>query len=174
AAAFKGADNKTSSVAVAIELDGSPLKFTPQNGLFVDALEISLYGVNPDGKPAGGMRSTLNLNLRPETYQRVRTDGLRLNPRVPLPPGRYQLRIGTRDSEIAGTVFYDMEVPDFTKDPLMMSGLLISAPSADQSPTPQPDPVPAKLLPGPATSRRDFPRSDTLWILAELYDKTNA
>src|SRR5581483_10502218 len=61
AAAFKGADNKTSSVAVAIELDGSPLKFTPQNGLFVDALEISLYGVNPDGKPAGGMRSTLNL-----------------------------------------------------------------------------------------------------------------
>ena len=43
-------------------------------------------------------------------------------------PGRYQLRIGARNpvSGKTGTVFYDVLVPDFSKEPLMMSGLLLS------------------------------------------------
>ena len=51
-----------------------------------------------------------------------------------------------------GTVFYDVVVPDFSKDPLMMSGLLLSSLPGRTSPdvlTPQRDPVAEKLLGAP-------------------------
>jgi hypothetical protein len=71
-------------------------------------------------------------------------------------------------------VFYDLQVPDFTKDPLMMSGLLLTAPSSERSlaALPDEDPAVAKILPGAATSRREFARTDTLFLLAEVYDNT--
>jgi len=71
-------------------------------------------------------------------------------------------------------VFYDLQVPDFSKDPLMMSGLLLSAPSAEQAPTPQKDAVVEKLLPGSSTGRREFLRSDTISLLTELYDNSSS
>ena len=63
------------------------------------------------------MRTALDLTLRPETYERVKQHGLRANPRVELPPGRYQLRVGVREGGAGemGTVFYDLDVPDFTR-----------------------------------------------------------
>jgi hypothetical protein len=69
-----------------------------------------------------------------------------------------------------GSVFYDLEVPDFRKEPLTISGLLLTAPSSGGAMTALPDPAAATLLPGPATSRRSFLRSDTLTVFAEIYD----
>lgn len=114
----------------------------------------------------------MTLTLRPETYQRVKDGGLRVNPRITLAPGRYQVRVGARETGggALGAVFYDLQVPDFSKDPLMLSGLLLTAPSSEQVPTAQSDPSLAKLLPGAPTSRREFLRSDTLSLLAEIYD----
>jgi hypothetical protein len=65
-------------------------------------------------------------------------------------------------------------VPDFKKEPLMMSGLLLTASSAHNAMTAQADPATDKVLPGPATSRRAFLASDTLTVFAELYDNMNA
>ena len=56
----------------------------------------------------------------------------------------------------------------------MLSGVLLSAPSTDQTPTAQKDAVVEKVLPGAATSRRDFLRSDTLSLLAEIYDNSSS
>jgi len=67
-------------------------------------------------------------------------------------------------------VFYDLLVPDFQKDPLMLSGVLITAASAQTAMTAMADPAAPKLLPGPAISRRIFTRNDTLTIFAEIYD----
>ncbi len=176
AAPFKNT-GKEASVALAIEIDGTPLKFTPaQNGLVTDNIEVSFFGLNAEGKARQGVRSEAALTLRPETFQRVRANGFRLNSRIPLAPGRYQLRIGARETGAGatGTVFYDLTVPDFEKDPLMISGLLLSAPSADQTPTAQADPAVAKLLPGAPTSRREFVRSDVLTLLSELYDNSDS
>ncbi len=49
-----------------------------------------------------------------------RQHGLRANSRVELPPGRYQVRVGVRESGAGemGTVFYDLDVPDFGREPL--------------------------------------------------------
>ena len=178
AAPFKGATTKDASIALAIEIDGGRLHFTPQsnNTQFTDKLELSFYGINEQAKAQPGVRSEVDLTLKPETYQRVTLVGLRMNPRITLPPGRYQLRVGVRETGagLFGTVFYDLQVPDFTKDPLMMSGLLITSASAPVVPTPQADTVVAKILPGPATSRREFAPSDTLAVYAEIYDNISS
>lgn len=167
-------NQKEASVALAIELDGERLQFAPQeNGAaFANNLELSFFGINQDGRAQRATRSELNLTLRPETYKRVKASGLRANPRILLEPGRYQIRIGARDSVASqvGTVFYDLQVPDFRKDPLMMSGVLLTAASAQDALTAQPDPGAPTLLPGPATSRRAFLSRDTLTVFAEIYD----
>jgi hypothetical protein len=73
-----------------------------------------------------------------------------------------------------GTVFYDLEVPDFRKDPLMLSGVLITASSAQTALTAMPDPAAPRLLPAPAVSRRTFARDDTLTVFAEIYDNSTS
>jgi hypothetical protein len=172
AAAFKNTP-KEASVALAIEIDGERLQFTEQpNGVRANKLELSFYGISDQGKASRGIRTEVDLTLRPETFQRLKAEGLRVNPRITLAPGRYQVRIGTREAVggQTGSVFYDLEVPDFRKERLMMSGLLVTAASVQQTITVQPDPVVAKLLPAPATSRREFRQNDTLAVYAEVYD----
>ena len=72
-------------------------------------------------------------------------------------------------------MFYDLEVPDFRKERLMVGGLLMTTPSVQQTPSIQPDPnVSNKLLPAPATSRREFPRSDVLALYTEIYDNDSS
>ena len=94
---FKGAA-KEASVALIVELQGAELEFAPQpNGLLADTIELSYFGLNDDGRAQRGTRSALNLAIRPDTYQRVKATGIRLNARTPLVTGRYQLRIGARD-----------------------------------------------------------------------------
>lgn len=172
AAPFKGA-GRNASVALAIEIDASRVQFAPpaNNGVFSNTVELSLYGINQQGKPLQGMRTALDLTLRPDTHTRVKQYGLRANPRIELPPGRYQLRIGVRESGAGemGTVFHDVDVPDFTREPLSMSGLLVSAPSAQRVMTVQPDETVSKVLPGAPTTRRTFTTSDALALYAEIY-----
>jgi VWFA-related protein len=168
---------KEASVALTVELDGSQLQFAQQpNSLFADALEVSFFALNDEGKPQRGTRMALNLAVRPDTYQRMKSLGLRVNSRTPLAPGRYQLRFGARDplSSRIGTVFYDVTVPDFTKDPLMMTGLLLSSTSAPEVLTAQHDTVAEKLLGAPPTSRREFARNETLALTTEIYDNMPA
>ena len=174
ASVFKTA-TKENAVALTIEIDGAPLHFESRNNgtMFADKVELSYFGLNEQGKSLQGERHEFELTLRPDTYQRARQAGLRVNERFPLAPGRYQLRIGVREAgaEALGTVFYDLQVPDFTNDLLSMSGMLLTAATSPGVPTLMSDNVmSADLLPGPATSRRTFVEGDELALFAELYD----
>ncbi len=166
AAPFRNRDNEA-SVALAIEVDGNRLPFSPPG-----KLEVSFYSVNDQGRSGAGVRKEIDLALKPDTVARVKTHGIRLNPRIALAPGRYQLRFGARESSGGqnGSVFYDLIVPDFRKEELAMSGLLLTSVAAQQTPTAEPDPQASKQLPGAVTSRRDFPVGDTLAVYAEVYD----
>ena len=177
AAPFKNTP-KEASVALAIEFDASKLPFTPPNekGLFSNKLELSFFSLSDQAKALAGTRTVLDLDLRPETRERVQRHGFRINPRINLPPGRYQVRIGAREnvSGQMGTVFYDLEVPDFRKEKLMIGGLLVASAMGQQAPSIQQDPVVAKVLPGAATSKRAFKQGDLLAIYTELYDNNSA
>jgi VWFA-related protein len=173
---FRGT-TKEASVALTVELDGAALELAPQaNGLFADTLEVSFFALDEDARAQRGTRAALNLAIRPDTYQRVKALGVRLNSRTAMAAGRYQLRVGARNpvSGKTGTVFYDVIVPDFSKDPLMMSGLQLSSLAGTPSDllTPQRDPVSEKLLGAPPTSRRAFDQAETLGWMTEIYDNS--
>jgi VWFA-related protein len=176
AAPFKHTQ-KEASVALTIEFDGEPFPFaTSDDGaLATNMIELSFFGINQDGRAQRSTRSQFNLTLRPESLKRVKTGGLRVIPRMTLEPGRYQIRVGARESvgSRVGTVFYDLQVPDFRKDPLMLSGLLITAASAQAAMTAMADPDAPKLLPGHATGRRTFVQNDTMTVFAEIYDNSS-
>jgi VWFA-related protein len=173
AAPFKNTQREA-SVALAIEIDGDRLPYSAPNekGLVANKIELSFYGVNDLGKALGGTRTELDLTLRPETRERVKSNGVRINPRISLPPGRYHLRIGAREAlgGLTGSVFYDLEVPDFRKEKLMMGGLLVASNLAQQTPSIQPDKVLEKVMPAPATSRREFSQRDLIAVYTEIYD----
>jgi VWFA-related protein len=173
AAPFKNTQREA-SVALAIEIDGERLPYSPPNekGLVANKVELSFYGVNDLGKALGGTRAELDLTLRAETRERVKSHGVRINPRISLPPGRYHLRIGAREAVggLTGSVFYDLEVPDFRKEKFMMGGLLLTSNLSQQTPSIQPDKVLEKVLPAPATSRRVFSQSDVIALYTEIYD----
>ena len=166
---------KEASVALTIEMDSSRFHFEPTKDgtVFADRIELSYFSLNQEGKPLLGMRHELDLALMPDTYRRVQQVGLRMNPRIAVAPGRYQLRIGVRErgQGSLGTVFYDLQVPDFTKERLSMSGMLVTTGTARLVPTVLADTqVRADLLPGPATSRRTFAEGDEVTLYLEVYE----
>jgi hypothetical protein len=69
-----------------------------------------------------------------------------------------------------GTLSYDLDVPDFYRAPLSMSGIVVTSRAADMRPTPAPDAELKDILPGPPTAIRVFSSADTITAFAEVYD----
>jgi hypothetical protein len=91
---------KEASVALAVELQARAWSLLHNRiPLLSDSIELSYFALSDEGKAMRGTRSSLNLAVRPDTYQRIRAQGIRVNSRTPLAPGRYQLRVGARESQ---------------------------------------------------------------------------
>ena len=170
AAAFRQTNAKA-SLALTIELDVSKLPFAESNGAHTDALEISVLAANQDGKLTDGGHDHIDLALR-RNYEAVRQDGMRIERRLETPPGRYRILVGVREANggLIGTVPYDLDVPDFGKSDVSISGIVLTSQSASRIPTARPDPAFKGVLPAATTALRVFPRTDTVTLLAELYD----
>ena len=168
---FLGADSAT-SMAIVVEVDGAGLRFDQRDDRFVDDLELSLFAFDRGGRVHGGDLQTAEMSLRPETHAMVAANGIRLISRVELPPGRYQLRVGLRQSNggALGSVNYDLEVPDFAADQITMSGIALTSSEAAETPTAKPDEDLASALPGPVTTARSFSSDATLALFVEVYD----
>ena len=171
AATFKG-PAPNASVVVSILIGGRDLPLVEKDGLFTNDLEVALTATSVDGKVTGGDRNTLQLSLKPDSVARLRAGGFRLVTSVDLAPGRYQLRVAAREAiaRRAGSVLYDLEVPDFSKQPLSMSSIALTSGSSALSPTARPKDPLAKLLPAPISTYREFPQIDELAIFTEVYD----
>ena len=170
AAPFKGTA-PNASVAFGVELRGRDLSLTSGN-----KVELTFLAVDADGKTRGSRTDVLTIDLRPETLARVQATGFRLLNRVDLPPGRYQLRLAARDSRtgIAGSVVYDLEIPDYGKLPFSMSGLVVTSLSGASLATVRADEQLKAALPVPPTAERTFSQNDELALFAEIYDDGRA
>ena len=128
AAAFKGTD-EAASVAVTIQLEGQGLPFRQEGDRAVNEIEVSLLAIDHEGRVRGGGRMLAQPRLRAETRERVRRLGMRFVRRLELPPGRYQLRVAAREAEQGrrGSVVYDLQVPDYGEEKLVMSGVLVTS-----------------------------------------------
>ena len=130
AAPFKGTAPK-SSVSVTIEAEGRDFGFEEKDGKLLSDYEVSTIALDKNAKIRGGDRSVVNFALRPENRDRFSQSGVRVSTRLELEPGRYQLRIAARESATGrvGSINYDLDVPDFTKEPLVLSGVVVSSPT---------------------------------------------
>jgi VWFA-related protein len=168
---FKGAA-PNASVAVSVEAEGADLNFQEKEGKFVDDLEVSVVAIDSSAKLRDGARDVVNMGLKPETRARVAQTGIRMQSRLKLPPGRYQLRMAARETGggRVGSVTYDLEVPDFTKGPLTMSGIAVASSDAQAVMTAKADEELRSVLPLPVTASREFRAADTLSTFVEVYD----
>jgi VWFA-related protein len=164
-------NGRDASVAIAVEFDASRLDLAETGTTVTGEIELAPIAVGIDGKTHTGERQRARLNLRPETYEHARARGLRMLTQITLPPGRYQLRVaGGNVTGRAGSVMADLDVPDFTREPLMLSGVALTSEStAGIFTAAQKDPL-AGLLPGPATATREFPRGERVALYAEVYE----
>ena len=171
AAPFVGPGSKA-SVALAIELAPSTLRFVEQNGKFNEDVQVHVIAIDAAGKMQDGGPTTVPLRLSAANRDAVAANGFRVFRRLTVPPGRYQIRVAAKEANgnTVGTVRHLIDVPDFSKAPLVLSGIAIASRSTLRTPTVNPDPQFKDVLPGPPTASREFPRGDTLAIFAEAYD----
>jgi VWFA-related protein len=170
-APFTGAARKA-AVAVVVEIDPGRLAFVEKDGIFAEDIEIHILAIDASGKIQAGGRDNAPLRLRSANHSAVVRHGLRVTRRLQLGPGRYQIHVAARaaNGKALGTIRQDLDVPDFSKGPLLMSGLTLTSDSAARMLTANPDPDFKDVLPASPTAIRDFPSSDTLALFAEVYD----
>jgi VWFA-related protein len=170
AAPYKG-PAPNAAVALVFEIDIRNFDFVQSGGTFNEQVEVAFTSVNVQGKVFPGERQTATLTLKPDTYERAKTRGLRVLSQTNLPPGRYQMRVaaGNRAGK-SGSVVYDLEVPDFSKESFTMSGVSLTAASAAQAPTIKPKDPLGDFLPGPPTATREFDKGDLVVLFAEFYE----
>ena len=166
AAPFKGVA-PNASVLLGIELRGRDIT-TAENA----SVELAVFAVDAKGKMKASSRESVALNLKPETRTRVEQSSLRLLSRMNIPAGRYQLRVAAHDlgGGSLGSVLYDLDVPDFEKAPLSMSGLVLTSASSSLAPTARPDTDLRQVLPGPPVASRTFPQNDQIAFFTDVYD----
>ncbi len=166
AAPFKGTA-PNASVLLGVEIRGQDLRL--DGG---DKIQITYFALDAKGKYRGSNSDMVTLNLRPETKAAVQRSGMRTLSRLQIPPGRYQLRVAVNDlaTSAVGSVLYDLDVPDFAKTPLAMSGLVLASGAASKVPTVRPDEELRPVLPAPPMGSRIFPVGDQLALFVEIYD----
>jgi len=175
AAPFTGPDGK-STVAVVVEFAPDRLKFVEQNGKFNEDIELHVLAIDANGKMQDGGRTVVPLRLSAPSHDAVTANGFRVIRRLTIPPGRYQIRIGAKETNGGGvgTVTQSLDVPDFSKSPLQVSGIAMTSVSAGRIPTANPDEQLKGVLPAAPTAIRDFPRNDMLALFAEVYDNESS
>lgn len=174
AAVFKGPEGK-GAVVLSTLVGARDLALVEKNGTFNNDLELVTTVSHYGGKTFPGDRATLTLALKPDSVPRLRAGGFRILNEIDLPPGRYQLRTAARESNTkrAGSVIFDVDVPDFTKDKLSISGIALTSATSSVVPTARPKDPLAKMLPGPMTTYRDFVVGDELALFVEIYDNSS-
>jgi VWFA-related protein len=170
AAPFKGAA-RDATVVMVVKVDAAQLGLAEKDGTHVGALEVSYFSTDMKNKFYPGQTQTARLTLRPETFDHVMKTGIRMLVETTLPPGRYQMRIAAGNQQAkAGSVVYDIDVPDFTKDQLAMSGVAIGSAATARIMTMNSKTAFASSLPGNITSTREFDAGDTLGVYTEVYE----
>jgi VWFA-related protein len=132
--------------------------FERRDGRHVAALETLLRVRRLEGGEPASSSETINLHLRPETFERARYYPYRKT--LDLEPGRYQARLVVRDPRggAVGSVVHDFDVPDLdawrVATPVLTD---VAEPGSGGQPQPT------------LVARRDFPGSGVLYCSVEVY-----
>lgn len=176
AAAYAGREPgaRDASVAIALDMRADAFRFTEKSDRFVDTIDVVVSALDAEGRARDGRHHSLDLEMRTETATLARARGLRVISEIALPPGGHRIRIGVAEAGAGrvGTVFYDLDVPDFRAPGLAMSGLALTSADAAETPTVRAQDSLREVLLAPPTTARAFDRADLIALYAEVYDNT--
>ena len=166
---FRGTGSKA-AVGVVVHASGSDLQVAETAGRFNGSIDVAIAAAGADGKIKDSERGTLKLRLKPETRELVAEHGIRLLSQLELSPGTYQLRIAAVDNQgtTRGSVHYDLDVPDFSKGALSMSGIVVMS-SAARAPLIGDLRGWEQRAPSPPVTTREFSSEDDPIAAAEIY-----
>jgi hypothetical protein len=119
-----------------------------------------------EGKFVASRKQTAQLTLRPSaTESEARFE---IISRLDLKPGRYDIRYAVHDATLdrSGSIYADVDVPDFSKERLALSGAIVSVArglvaAGGNLATP--------LVPRPPTTQRSFASSDEVAVFVRAY-----
>jgi VWFA-related protein len=169
AAAYRGR-TKNAAVALVIEFDPSKLDLVEKNGMMTAEMEVSYLLTDAKGKVRPGRRHGSTIGIRKDLMEQTLHSGVRLVTKLEVPAGRYQLRLALGSLSRAGSVVYDLEVPDFTQGARTMSNVLLTSSIAQIVVNSKLGETLTTGLPTPPVATRDFARQETLSVYAEVYD----
>jgi hypothetical protein len=132
---------------------------------FTEKVDLGVYAYNNDGRLVTSQGLKADVRLRPGTRGEV---GYELLSQLNLRPGRYQLRFGAHIASLQsqGSVYYDLEVPEFRELPLSLSGVALGVSPALMA---APKDRLKGLLPIVPTAQRDFQRSNAVTAFLRVY-----
>jgi hypothetical protein len=126
-------------------------------------VNVVATAVNAARRFQGALTQAIDVTLRPD----ARASGeYEVISRLPLEPGRYQIRLAAETASQMGTVFLDVDVPDFAKAALSLSGLMLQkVPGLQVAPA---DAL-AAVIPVVPTSVRDISRTDRVAAFVRVH-----
>ena len=157
---------KESAVAVTVGIR-QPIRQNAERAVERVDLLVSAFGV--EGKAFGSKRLTANVAIRAGASGLAEYEVLS---RIDLKPGRYQLRIGASVGTLSthGSVYYDVDVPDFSSPAVSISGIVLSAPGGGEV---APRDALASVMPVIPTSRRTFSAGQQVSAFVRVYQGGN-
>jgi VWFA-related protein len=173
---------KGARVGIALEVGAPTGALLEADGKLHDGVTYKVVAVGAaDGKVSAHVSREATLVLKPikaAAGPPPRVVFYQLQTAIDLPPGAYQLRASASSTKVGagGSVYLAIDVPDFSRSALAMTGLAIGYADGERvavAPLPTPtadDPTPALSLPVPfsPTLDRVFRTTDTLRLFCQV------
>ncbi len=127
-------------------------------------VDVIINAYDPEGKRKGADRLKAQLVLKASPNAQVQYE---VFSRLNLEPGRYEIRLGAESAleSKSGSVFYNLDIPDFAKLPLSLSGFVLSA----SPPVVSGGQQSVAFLPVVPTTRRQFESTDKVTGFLRVY-----
>jgi VWFA-related protein len=132
----------------------------------IDNIELLTRAFDGEGgKSRGSQKETARVVMRPTGDPQAQFEVLS---RLDLKPGHYNLRFAAHSTlqDKTGSVYSIIDVPDFAKDPMSLSGVIVSATPATASAGQE---ALASLIPVMPTTKRTFAQTDKVSAFLRIY-----
>jgi VWFA-related protein len=160
---LSGPQGRTADVALALSV-----RLPPSNQPIDEQLTLVRNLYDADGRTSQPVQEKIALTVTPSAGDELRYDVLQ---RLRLEPGRYEVRLNAASTALkqSGTVFADIEVPDFTRAPIVMSGIVFGRGAAPERRTD----VLASIVPIVPTSAREFSPNEQVTAFVRLFQNAS-
>lgn len=135
-ALFENQEKIGSYLRSLLHINAKDVKFTDEpDGSRKAELAVLAASFGDNGLPVQQIRRVYTLNVRGKTYDKIMAEGFVYQFAFPVKdPGGYQYRVAIRDMQSGkiGSAGQFIQVPMFTKENLLLSGLALDSLTADQ------------------------------------------